>query len=163
MDLVRRVDEAIQGRFAVVREEDVKTGRLGARRLEPPKPLRHARIFEPEADSEREMLTRLYSAGWRGVVYVVSDSRTIGPIGLGKDLPSRVGNRNVINSLAARCRQMGAAVQGDDGAVALEARPVVALESSCLRCHSNKQVGETIGVVVYAFKKERAWVATSGQ
>src|SRR5690348_1105880 len=62
MALARRVDEATQGRFAVVRNEDIRRGRLGASRVGLPQPARHTRVFEPEADSEREMLARLRGA-----------------------------------------------------------------------------------------------------
>lgn len=161
LDLVRRVDLAIQGRFAVVRPEDIRKGRLGASRVGGVEPSRHSRVFEPEADSEREMLARLYAAGWLGVVYVAGDGNFVGPITLGRQEPSRVGDRNALRTLAAACRTSGRAVQGSDGPVVLEARPVLASQALCLRCHADKAIGEPIGVVVYAFSRGRPWVATA--
>jgi len=43
---------------------------------------------------EREMPARLRGAGRLGVVYVVGDGNLVGPITLGKEEPSRVGDRH---------------------------------------------------------------------
>jgi hypothetical protein len=169
MDLVRRVDAAIQARFATLTESDLKTRRFGLTRMGP-RDVAHPLRFEPEADSDREMVARLSTAGWRGAIYTISDGHwnssgvVKGPVSLGTARWERAGNQETLRRLGARCLLERCPVQGQDGDVLLEARPVLASQKLCLKCHPGaKQVGDPVAAVVYAFVKDRAWVPSSGE
>lgn len=169
MDLVRRVDAAIQGRFGTFTEKDIKTRRFGIKRMGPPE-IAHPLRYRPEADSEREMLAALSNAGWKGAIYAVGDgdqepARWLkGPMLLGPGSWGRTLDRSAVTKLALKSREGRCAVQGEQGDVVLEARPVLASQKLCLRCHPGvKDVGDPVGAVVYAFVKDYPSVPTSGR
>lgn len=166
MDLVRRVDAAIQGRFATLTEQDIKARRFGlSRRMRPAKEeLAHPLVFQPESEGDRDMLAQLGKSGWRGAVFALGDRGLQGPVSLAPVPWVRKADRKTIASLASKSREGNCAVQGQDGDVVLEARPVPASEKICLRCHGGvEKVGDPVGAVVYAFVRERAWVSSSGR
>jgi hypothetical protein len=163
MDLVRRVDEAIQARFASVTQEDMKGLVFGITRVAPKKRA-HGWVFEPRVDSERELLAALGDKGWRGEIYVASPGvmGTRGPVLLG-DQAIEKSHRSAAHRLGTRCYQEGAPLQDQDDDAQLEARPVLASKPLCLKCHEERKLGKPIAAVVYVFTREKTWVPTSGE
>jgi len=61
-----------------------------------------------------------------------------------------------VRRLGIDCIKARAAIQGEIGPLALEARPVLASAPICLRCHDNRKLGDPVGAVIYAFRRPRA-------
>jgi hypothetical protein len=158
--LVQDLDYGIQARFRDVRASDIAAGRLGASRVG-----RFDRVdrglIHPEHQRELRTMDGISKAGWDTAIYVVEGvnrgQRTgslTGPIVAGEDLWNRFQEPAGVKDLAARAMSSKAAERSAAGGVALEARPVLASEASCLRCHRRNQVGEALGAVVYAFRTQ---------
>jgi len=156
--LVQDLDRGIQARFRDVRPSDIAAGRLGASRVGrldvTPRGLLHK-----ELKDEHQAIRDLSAAGWDSAIYVVEGvdrgTRTgsiVGPIVSREEMWSRFGESDGIRELATRALVSRAPERGRASGVSLEARPVLASEASCLRCHRRSEIGDPLGAVVYAFR-----------
>lgn len=155
--LVDRFDQTVQDRFQDLRAKDIEEGRLGFGRMVNIVSI-HGPIFRPGTPRESRAVEDLQSAGWTPTVFVASipsDSqappRIRGPV-LTADRASTLPEAaREIAVLARRAGLDRMTLQGSVSGIPLEARPVRASESKCLGCHRGKQVGDPLGVVIYAF------------
>jgi hypothetical protein len=155
---VEDLDRGIQARFRDVRPSDIATGRLGMKRVARMDQVDRGIVHKDLKDELRTM-DGLSSAGWDSALYVVEGARPGarwgaigGPIVAKEELWSRFQIGFGIGEIAGRAMASKAPERGDAFGVSLEARPVLASDASCLRCHRRNQVGDPLGAVVYAFR-----------
>jgi hypothetical protein len=161
-ELVQALDRGIQARFRDVRPSDISVGRLGASRVgslrrreeEIPRGIVHK-----ELENELHLMKDISNEGWDSALYVVEGlsrereaGSIVGPIVAHEALWSRFQDSSAVRGLAARAMASLELERGGAGGMALEARPVLASEASCLRCHRRNKVGDPLGAVVYAFR-----------
>jgi hypothetical protein len=160
--LVDAFDRLIQARF-----EDVRAVTFGVNRLSRLGP-RHQRVFEPKDDIERLSLQGIREAGWTTAIYVVEPrSRedrpggVKGPVDTGRHQDLRILCGDLaIESLATRSMADKSPARGMIGSQVAEARPVLASAKTCLRCHSDRNLGDPLGAVVYTFLADPEAVLT---
>ena len=156
-ELIQALDRGIQARFKDVRQSDIAVGRLGASRVGG-LDLRRRGLLHQELQQEHETIRDLSSAGWDSAIYVVEAAdrkragEIVGPIVDRKETWSRFEESKGIRELAERAMASKDSERGAASGVSLEARPVLASDASCLRCHRRNQVGDPLGAVVYAFR-----------
>lgn len=158
-DLVTDLDAIIQTRFQIVRDEDVKKGRLGVSRIidfRSP----HGMTFKPENREEEKAVDKLRTAGWRSALYVGGAGRlgnlrgeVTGPIFAHESTFPIPEDRAPFRDLAKRAIAEKAVVKTHIDDLILEARPVLASAASCLNCHQGKIEGDALGSVVYVFRR----------
>lgn len=163
-DLVRDLDRTIQARFQGITDADIRKRRLGVSRVASLVPI-HGWQFKPKNRGERLAVENLHAAGWSSALYVVgfrpaagtqSGMTVVGPIAAGQT-PRKVSvDRSAIKQLASVAALYKTPFQGGTVGLSLEARPVVASRKKCLGCHRRAQIGDALGVVVYAFQRTAA-------
>jgi hypothetical protein len=156
--LVQDLDRGIQARFRELRPEDIAVGRLGVSRVATIDRVDRG-LIHPELKTELRTMDGITKAGWDSALYVVEGLKRgreagslTGPIVSREDLFSRFKDPSGVREVAARAMSSKAPEQGAASGVAFEARPLLASEASCLRCHRRNQVGDALGAVVYAFR-----------
>lgn len=158
-ELVDGFDRIIQRRFHDLRTEDIEKGRLGVSRIAGVFSS-HGLLFRPETPVERLSVEQIRAAGWSTALYVASVPRdaqlmprVTGPILTGKAATNPNENFPSIARIARTAGLARTSVASEAPGLFLEARPVVASRSACLGCHRGKQVGDPLGIVVYAFRR----------
>jgi hypothetical protein len=157
--LVQDLDRGIQARFKDVRPSDIAVGRLGASRVGGLDGLRRG-LLHQELREEQQTIRELSFSGWDSAIYVVEGlsrnraGEVTGPIVDREETWSRFQASYGIRELAARAMASKSSERGAAAGVSLEARVVLASETSCLRCHRRNQVGDSLGAVVYAFRPQ---------
>jgi hypothetical protein len=159
-DLVTDLDRAIQTRFQTVRDEDIKNGRLGvSRMIDFRSP--HGLTLRPENKEERSAADRLKAAGWVSALYVGASGplgglrgEVTGPITAGENSLKGPEDKKPFRELARRAITENAAIHSGTEDLILEARPVLLSGASCIGCHRGRKIGDPLGAVVYAFRRD---------
>jgi hypothetical protein len=156
--LVDRLDNIVQQRFAVLTEDDLRNGILGARRMVDIFEVHSLRVGDDRGASLP--LMRLSQSGWRTALFVAENRSGIrshgergisGPISAEGDVWERPAVMRPLEIVVTRVAAERRSVRGEIGEVALEGRPIPASSTECLKCHRGKRLGDPIGVVIYAF------------
>ncbi len=166
--LIDDLDRVLQARFRDVRDEDIANGRLGASRyavLEPTHPRGLLRRDVPEVV---DVIGRIAASGWISATYVADARRdgegaVVGPIVQRPESWKLFQSPDVVKKLVATSLASKAPAFGEASPVALESRPVFASEEMCLRCHRRQKRGESLGVLVFAFRSDRAWMPVAAR
>jgi len=172
-ELVDRLDEAIQVRFATVTANDIARRRLGLGRvadmLHPYVPA-HGGRFNAASPDERDLLRGLEAEEWLADLYLVHERQNagvpalvVGPVRLTPAIPRWVEPPPEIESAGHDALTAGATRSGSARGAVLEARVVRASSTLCLKCHDRKSVGDPLAAVVYAFHKAPAKEPASGR
>jgi hypothetical protein len=172
-ELVERLEEAIQVRFATVTAKDIAKRRLGLGRvadlLTPDVPP-HGGRFNAASPDERDLLRRLESEEWLADLYVVHERQdanvpamVVGPVRLTPAIPLWVDPPTEIESTGHDALAAGATRSGSARGAVLEARVVRTSSALCVKCHDRKSIGDPIAAVVYAFHKAPAKEPASGR
>jgi hypothetical protein len=156
--LVEDLDRGIQARFKNVRSSDIVAGRLGVSRVAKLDRVDRG-LIHPELQKELRTMEGISKAGWDSALYVVEGverGRRVrmisGPIVAQEELWTRFQAGDGIRELALRAMASKEPERGAAIGMALEARPILASEASCLRCHRRNELGDPLGAVVYAFR-----------
>lgn len=147
------LDAVIQERFGNVTPDDIHQGRLGASRIARPA---SRRTFVPANEKERAPLTRLQGEGWSTSMYILSAGGDVvaGPIRTGKEAAAAPLDRKEVSRLGKQAIDERKALQGAQGAVRLEARPIPVSGPSCASCHDpSLKKGDPLGSVVYVLSR----------
>lgn len=159
-DLVTEIDQIIQTRFQTIRDEDIRNGRVGVSRIidfRSP----HGLALRPENKEEKKAVDRLKAEGWIAGLYIGTAGRgglmrgeIKGPVVPGGENLKAPEDKTPFRDLAKRSITEVAVVAGATDELVLEARPVLASTALCLSCHRGKKLGDPLGAVVYAFRRD---------
>jgi len=172
-ELVDRLDEAIQIRFATVTAKDIAKRRLGLGRvadmLTPDVPA-HGGRFNPASSGERELLRRLETEQWLADLYLVHERQhadepamVVGPIRLTPEIPLWVEPPPEVEIAGHAAMSTDGRKSASTRGAVLEARVVRASSALCVKCHDRKSIGDPLAAVVYAFHKAPAKEPASGR
>ena len=172
-DLVARLDEVIQTRFATVTAKDIQKRRLGLGRvadlLNPYVPP-HAGHFSAATPEEREALRGLEAENWLADLYLVHEREdadvpgwVVGPVRLTTSIPLWVQPPAAVELAGHQALSAARPASGSERGAALEARVVRASSPVCVKCHERKSIGDPIAAVVYAFHRTSASDPSSGR
>lgn len=161
-ELVARLDEVIQIRFATVTAKDIRKRKLGLGRvaaLQTPWSPSHGGSFSAASVEEREALRDLAADGWRADLYLVHERQNadepgmvVGPVRLTSEIPLWIDPPPAVERVGYEAMGRGPASGAARGAT-LEARAVRASSALCVKCHDRKSIGDPIAAVVYAFHR----------
>ena len=155
--LVDELDRGVQARFRNVRDEDIRVGNLGVGRYAALGMRHFGGIVRHDLPEERRIIEGISSAGWSSATFFVDAQRlgtgtAIGPVVNQAETWELFRDPGDIKGLAAQAMSSKGPARGTAPGITLEARPILASEASCLRCHRRRRLGEPLGAVVYAFR-----------
>jgi len=123
---------------------------------------RHPRgLLRHDVSETLDVIDRISAAGWLSATYVAEARRdgvgaVVGPIVPRKESWKLFEVPEAVKKLAAKSLASKAPAFGEAPFLSLEARPVFATEEMCLKCHRRQKRGEAQGVLVFAFRSDRA-------
>jgi hypothetical protein len=195
--VIDRFDQAVQKRF--ITQPDFGIARIVEMRTPwPPQPLesRHVRSFSPVNDDERELVAKLEKEGWLTGIYLFGKRATPRenakepmskfdiryrvkrpvPVSAGLKESNLPGSKKIIREVKDAFMRFQSATDApvdmrfQKGDWTFVAKPVRAVNESCVTCHADyvvttkldngkfqfrkRQVGDVNGVIVYGFSKK---------
>ena len=146
------LDKVIQDRFGNLTQDDIHQGRFGVSRIARPA---RRRLFVPVDEKERAPIARLKEEGWSASVYVLGlEGALTGPIRTSLEALPATADRAEVLRLGKGAVEKRQALQGVQGEVRLEARPIPVSGKSCAACHDpGLREGDPLGAVVYVLRR----------